>query len=142
MGPISSPVDVFLYWVSFLIVLGVLIYSIFLANTTNATCKRYDLDINDYENIADFLSSDDGNLLKRNDENNIEVDAIKVQNTFQFGIAIFDTFAYDSDNNTFTVGLTTKADPPYPVYKITGTSNHDDEKGYYMKYDWEKQSER
>ena len=140
MAKISSPlVEESLYWISFFIVLGLLIYSIFLAKTTTASCQKYELDINDYENIADFLSSEEANFLKSDDEYNIQVDAIKVSNSLQFGIAVFDTFLYDSAKKTFTINFKTKKKDSYYVYNVTGTSAYDDvnDKGYYFVYDWD-----
>lgn len=138
MAKVSSPlVEEFLYWISFFIVLGLLIYSIFLAKTTSASCQKYELDIHDYENIADFLSSDEANFLKSDDEYNIQVDGIKVLNSLQFGIAVFDTFVYDSGEKTFKINFKTKEKDSYFVYNVTGTSTYDDDKGYYFVYNWD-----
>lgn len=139
MANVSSPlVEEFLYWISFFIVLGLLIYSIFLAKITSTSCQKHELDINDYENIADFLSSDKANFLKSDDEYNIQVDAIKILNSLQFGIAVFDTFVYDSGEKTFKINFKTKEKDSYFVYNVTGTSTYDDDKGYYFVYNWDR----
>lgn len=113
----TSTLDTFLFWISVIIVLGLSIYSIYLAQTKSATCTEYVLDEGDYSKIATYLS-DDGKYLKRNDTNTIDVDAIKIENSLQLGFYLFKNFKFDDD--VFKVDFTIL--PNYPNGdQISGT---------------------